>query len=489
MYLTRLLLSSALALTIVLPSYGSDFNPGKDPDYSRRDEPKGRAVKKSKGLDQAEERVDAPQAQLNEPGASFEQLKTAALNGDAPAQFNLGCAYMNGSGVAKDPVTGMEWYQKAAAHGFSPAQFNLGCAYMNGSGVAKDPVTGMEWYQKAAAQGFSHAQFNLGCTYMNGLGVAKDPVTGVEWYQKAAAQGFSHAQFGLGSAYVKGLGVAKDLVKGVEWYQKAAAQGHENSVSKLKSVFVFQPISLMQSEKLSEKAEAIYDSITKIAAHAEQKIIVNRGAHGLFEGSYAMEALVDFYTPISEFGDRLCAVMRPFTKVSPGLMVSCVRVADDLIADFKQDVPTSLMILDGTVTFGASNVHSVLQFKDYLKVMGGEFKRARDALDDLIRPLYPPIAALHACQQAVFSANAELSEQPGNQEVLQRLQDAQERFRLEKEDYEEIMAINKVEIDILKGFKNQLDLVERSLPDLMPATVGARNKEFLDSAEFGYFKP
>ena len=93
-------------------------------------------------------------------------------------------------------------------------------------------------------------------------------------------------------------------------------------------------------------------------------------------------------------------------------------------------------------------------------------------INKLIDSLYPSIASLHACQQGA------LQNDPG----------AIERFQQEKADYDEIMAINKVEIDILKAYQTRLPLLEEDMKQLLPATTGMRNQEFLDSEEFNFFK-
>ena len=77
-------------------------------------------------------------------------LRAKAEQGDASAQFNLGLAYEDGLGVAKDQVEAAKWYRKAAEQGHAKAQFNLGVAYDNGRGVAKDQVEAYAWFNLAA---------------------------------------------------------------------------------------------------------------------------------------------------------------------------------------------------------------------------------------------------------------------------------------------------------------------------------------------------
>ena len=116
----------------------------------------------------------------------FDDLRKAAEQGDASAQYGLGGAYDNGEGVAQDKVEAVKWYRKAAEQGGAEAQYNLGSAYDLGEGVGKDKVEAVKWWRKAAEQGNAMAQFLLGFAYRTGVGVAKDPVEGYAWNNLAA---------------------------------------------------------------------------------------------------------------------------------------------------------------------------------------------------------------------------------------------------------------------------------------------------------------
>ena len=152
--------------------------------------------------------------------------RKAAEQGDAQAQFNLGVCYANGDGVEKNPTEAVKWYRKAAEQGFAQAQFNLGVCYANGDGVEKNLSEAVKWYRKAAEQGYAQAQCYLGFCYAFGKGVEKNPTEAVKWYRKAAEQGDAQAQFNLGNCYAFGKGVEKNLSEAVKWYRKAAEQGH-----------------------------------------------------------------------------------------------------------------------------------------------------------------------------------------------------------------------------------------------------------------------
>ena len=102
----------------------------------------------------------------------IEQLRSAAEQGDASAQFNLGLKYYNGEGVPQDYQEAVKWYRLAAEQGDASAQGSLGAMYYIGEGVPKDDVEAVYWLRLAAGQGHASAQGALGAMYMNGQGRA-----------------------------------------------------------------------------------------------------------------------------------------------------------------------------------------------------------------------------------------------------------------------------------------------------------------------------
>jgi TPR repeat protein len=53
------------------------------------------------------------------------------------------------------------WFRLAAIHGHADAQFNLGCMFDDGQGVAQDRAEAARWYRMAAAQGHAVAAESL----------------------------------------------------------------------------------------------------------------------------------------------------------------------------------------------------------------------------------------------------------------------------------------------------------------------------------------
>jgi hypothetical protein len=93
--------------------------------------------------------------------SSLINIRKAAEQGDAGAQFSLGWMYEIGKGVPQDYSEAAKWYRKAAEQGLGSAQSNLGVMYEIGKGVPQDYSEAAKWYRKAAEQGDTDAQLRL----------------------------------------------------------------------------------------------------------------------------------------------------------------------------------------------------------------------------------------------------------------------------------------------------------------------------------------
>jgi len=78
-------------------------------------------------------------------------LMTAAEQGQASAQYNLGVMYDNGQGVPQDYKEAVRWFRVAAEQGHASAQNNLGFMYSEGQGVPQDFIQAHLWYNLAAS--------------------------------------------------------------------------------------------------------------------------------------------------------------------------------------------------------------------------------------------------------------------------------------------------------------------------------------------------
>ena len=71
---------------------------------------------------------------------------------------NLGLCYRNGEGTVKDDAKVAFCFQSAAVIGNANAQYNLGRCYYHGLGVQQDTEQAKTWVTNAAAQGHKNAQ-------------------------------------------------------------------------------------------------------------------------------------------------------------------------------------------------------------------------------------------------------------------------------------------------------------------------------------------
>lgn len=102
----------------------------------------------------------------------------------AAAQVATGNAY----GVPQDSARALTYYRTAAEQGDAYAQDNLGLMYFTGQGMPQDSALAALWYGKAAEQGYADAQFKLGAMYFTGQGIAQDVVEARKWYVLAASR-------------------------------------------------------------------------------------------------------------------------------------------------------------------------------------------------------------------------------------------------------------------------------------------------------------
>src|SRR5687767_13348590 len=71
----------------------------------------------------------------SEWGLCFRHLQSAAGQGHAAAQYNLGWMYAQGRGVVQNDIAAVEWFRRSADQGLAPAQHYLGVMYEQGRGV------------------------------------------------------------------------------------------------------------------------------------------------------------------------------------------------------------------------------------------------------------------------------------------------------------------------------------------------------------------
>ena len=79
--------------------------------------------------------------------------REAAEAGNAAAENELGLAFENGRGMARDYRAALRLFRQAAAQGYAPAMTELGGIYEKGEGVPRDYAAAAKWYLEAWDRG------------------------------------------------------------------------------------------------------------------------------------------------------------------------------------------------------------------------------------------------------------------------------------------------------------------------------------------------
>lgn len=157
------------------------------------------------------------------------ELREAAANGSAQAQFEVAAIFSEGRLVEKNAEEAARWYERSAAQGFAPAQYRLGNLYEVGNGVEKDLEQARLWYQRAAEAGNRMAMHNLAALYAGGQLGDQQFELAAEWFARAADRGMTDSQFNLGMLYARGLGVEQDFEQSYRWFSLAARSGDKDA--------------------------------------------------------------------------------------------------------------------------------------------------------------------------------------------------------------------------------------------------------------------
>jgi len=114
-----------------------------------------------------------------------EVVKRAALD-DPAAEYTLSHIYAHGDEANK--AEALPLLERAAGHGNIDAQYELGNALREGSGIVQDYEQAAKWLELAAMNGHAPAQYALGQMYRLGRGVPADNAKAYVWFNLAAAQ-------------------------------------------------------------------------------------------------------------------------------------------------------------------------------------------------------------------------------------------------------------------------------------------------------------
>jgi uncharacterized protein len=179
---------------------------------------------------------------------AFKEWSVAAQQGDVDAEYNLGCLYVRGEGVAQNRAGAVDWLQRAADQGDVDA-----ATWLLFSNPMTDEARKQFFSQKLKptdrfrltfvvqlSDGKMHRrpcstdekegaqiEFSLGQLYEHGIaGFPQDDRQAAEWYGRASVRNFADAQTSLAFLYAQGRGVEKNQIEAARLFRKAAEQGN-----------------------------------------------------------------------------------------------------------------------------------------------------------------------------------------------------------------------------------------------------------------------
>ena len=136
--------------------------------------------------------------------------------GDAVAMYNLGCGYSQGSyGLPQDLEKALELYHRAAELGYTKAYNNIGNAYSNGRGMARDETKATHYYGLAALGGDVRARHNLGILVGREGGYDR----ALKHFMIAVEGGYNKSLKLIKEMYSNGYATKDDYAKALKAYQ------------------------------------------------------------------------------------------------------------------------------------------------------------------------------------------------------------------------------------------------------------------------------
>ncbi|NDJ15411.1 MAG: sel1 repeat family protein [Acidobacteriia bacterium] len=91
--------------------------------------------------------------------APVTNVRTAAEQGEAAAQYALGERLLRGSDGKADVIEAYQWHGRAASNGLVAAQLRMGMKHERAVAGVLDIAEAARWYELAAAQGSDAARF------------------------------------------------------------------------------------------------------------------------------------------------------------------------------------------------------------------------------------------------------------------------------------------------------------------------------------------
>lgn len=165
----------------------------------------------------------------------------AANNGDAEAQFYLGCYFEE----KKDSIRSLSWYRKAADSGIAEASYKISFAILKNGAKEDYPKEGLINAEKAYNAGIPFAGLILAYCYIYGKEVIQDYQKGLNYLNDFFAtstdepMSLGMAYYLLGNYYRFGWGnTPVDIVKAISCWEKSAEYNNPDAIYNLGTSFL-----------------------------------------------------------------------------------------------------------------------------------------------------------------------------------------------------------------------------------------------------------
>lgn len=155
-----------------------------------------------------------------------------AQNKDNLAKYYLSKIYADETNPDMDLEKSKAMLVSAAEDGHAMSQAELGAMLIDGNGIDPDPVKGFEYLRSAANRGNTRAMVNLGYYLINGINCEKNAAEGIQWAEEGARRGDGVAVSYAARIYFLGIEgvIEKDLVKAYNILQPHAQDTVENCI-------------------------------------------------------------------------------------------------------------------------------------------------------------------------------------------------------------------------------------------------------------------
>lgn len=167
----------------------------------------------------------------------FEELDTAANQGDARAQMTLGLFYLTGVTsadgsvpITKDIDAGKTWIIRAIDSGNVCAMGVLAMEYAEGKNLPRDDAEANRWLRQAIAKEGPEAKIAMLVRYETGLAIPVDDHEVSRLTLESATYGYPLSQAKAADLLLEGRYAGRDLVKAYQWMALAVKAEPDNAV-------------------------------------------------------------------------------------------------------------------------------------------------------------------------------------------------------------------------------------------------------------------